>query len=160
MKNSRRSDRELASALHVSQPTVSRTIKKLEKQGIIKEYTMIPDFSKLGYKILAITLVKLKKPLNQEQIEKTREIAEEGLNAEVLKVIMLERGLGLDCDVVLITYHKDYSSLVKFVAWLRQLDFLAIKDVRNFLVNLDDKVRYRPFTFSALAEHVTQMKIE
>jgi DNA-binding Lrp family transcriptional regulator len=121
IRGSRRTDRELARALHVSQPTVSRTIKKLEEQGIIKEYTMIPNFSKLGYKILAITLVKLKKALNQEQIEKAREIAKEGQNAEALKVIMLERGLGLDSDGVLITYHKDYSSLVKFVAWLKPL---------------------------------------
>ena len=33
MKNSRRSDRELGKAIHVSQPTVSRTIKKLEKKA-------------------------------------------------------------------------------------------------------------------------------
>ena len=48
MKNSRRSDRDLAKAIGTSQPTVSRMIGKLEKEGIIKEYTMIPDFGKLG----------------------------------------------------------------------------------------------------------------
>lgn len=41
MKNSRRSDRELAKAIGVSQPTISRTIKRLEKEGYIREYTMI-----------------------------------------------------------------------------------------------------------------------
>jgi DNA-binding Lrp family transcriptional regulator len=56
MKNSRRSDRELAKAIGASQPTVSRIIKKLEKEKIIEEYTMIPNFSKLGYKILALPL--------------------------------------------------------------------------------------------------------
>ena len=59
MKNSRRSDRELATALRVSQPTVSRTIKKLEKEGYIKEYTMIPDFKKLGYEMIGITSLKV-----------------------------------------------------------------------------------------------------
>jgi len=35
MKNSRRSDRELARVLGLSQPTVGRMMKKLEKEGII-----------------------------------------------------------------------------------------------------------------------------
>jgi DNA-binding Lrp family transcriptional regulator len=36
MKNSRRSDREMARVLGLSQPTVGRMIKKLEKEGIIQ----------------------------------------------------------------------------------------------------------------------------
>src|SRR4030043_995608 len=67
MKNSRRSDRELARILGVSQPTVSRTISRLEKQGIIKEYTMIPDFKKLGYNILGVTVAKLNEPLSTSE---------------------------------------------------------------------------------------------
>jgi len=41
-------NRELARSPGVSQPTVSRIIKKLESKEIIKEYTMLPDFQKLG----------------------------------------------------------------------------------------------------------------
>ncbi|MFZ0965605.1 MAG: Lrp/AsnC family transcriptional regulator, partial [Candidatus Bathyarchaeia archaeon] len=48
MKNSRQSDRNLAKVIGVSQPTVTRIRNKLEKEGYIREYTMIPDFSKLG----------------------------------------------------------------------------------------------------------------
>lgn len=64
MKNSRRSDRELAKALDVSQPTISRLIKKLEKEKYIKEYTIMPDSHKLGYELAAFTLVELKKGLS------------------------------------------------------------------------------------------------
>jgi DNA-binding Lrp family transcriptional regulator len=64
MKNSRRSDRELAKAIGVSQPTVSRTIAKLEKDGVLKEWTVIPDFNKLGYQICALILQILKRPLS------------------------------------------------------------------------------------------------
>jgi len=60
MRNSRRSDRDIAKAIEVSQPTISRIIKKLEKEGYIEEYTMIPNFHKLGYEILALTFVKLR----------------------------------------------------------------------------------------------------
>ena len=55
LKNSRRSDRELAKVIGVSQPTVSRLIQKLEKQGLIREYTMIPDYVRLGFQIVSIT---------------------------------------------------------------------------------------------------------
>ena len=49
MKNSHRSDREIARAIGTSQPRVSRIIKKLEEEGVIKEYSVIPDFKRLSY---------------------------------------------------------------------------------------------------------------
>ena len=94
MKNSRRSDRELAKALGVSQPTVSRLIKKLEKDGFIKEYTIVPDFHKLGYELLALTFVELKKGLDQEGIEKARKTTREDLKKAPLEIVLFERGMG------------------------------------------------------------------
>jgi DNA-binding Lrp family transcriptional regulator len=60
ISNSRRSDRELARAIGVSQPTVSRMIRRLEMEGVVNEYTMIPDFRKLGYNLCAFIFLKLK----------------------------------------------------------------------------------------------------
>jgi len=54
IKNSRRSDREIAKTIGVSQPTVSRLIKKLEKERLL-DYTSTPDLRKLGFEILAFT---------------------------------------------------------------------------------------------------------
>ena len=71
---------------------------------------------------------------------------------------MLERGLGLAYDGVFLSYHDDYSSHVKFMKWLRQFDFLELEESGSFLINLEDIVRYRPLTFSTLANHVKQMK--
>ena len=74
LKNSHRSDRELARALGTSQPTVSRTREKLEKEGYINEYQIIPNFQKLGYHLFALTFftgtkvstsLKWKKPRNR-----------------------------------------------------------------------------------------------
>jgi len=72
MKNSRKSDRELAQAIGVSQPTVSRLIARLRKQGVIKEFTMIPDLTQLGFKIMAVIFLKLERndrPLSPKQLE-------------------------------------------------------------------------------------------
>lgn len=95
MKNSRRSDRELAKAIGVSQPTITRLIKKLEKEGYIKEYTMIPDFRKLGYELMALIFIKLKNTLSSEEAEKAREITQESLSKSAFGIVMLERGIGL-----------------------------------------------------------------
>jgi DNA-binding Lrp family transcriptional regulator len=44
-------------------------IKKLKKEGVIREYTMIPDFRKLGYKIIALTFCSPKeKPEEHEGV--------------------------------------------------------------------------------------------
>jgi len=57
VKNSRRSDRELAKAIGISQPTVSRIRMRLEKQGLI-DYSAVPNLAKLGFEIIAVVLGK------------------------------------------------------------------------------------------------------
>jgi DNA-binding Lrp family transcriptional regulator len=75
VRNSRKSDRELARIVGVSQPTVTRMRTRLEKEGIIREYTMLPDFTRLGYELLVFTFLKYEKPLNEEQYWEIREKA-------------------------------------------------------------------------------------
>jgi DNA-binding Lrp family transcriptional regulator len=158
MKNSRRSDRELAKATGLSQPTVSRLRMKLEKGGYIKEYTMIPDFEKLGYEILAITFVKLGKNLEPEQIDEARRIAKEDLEKTPFAVVMLERGLGLKYDGVIVAFYEDYVAYSKHMDVLKQYSFLETSEIESFLISLKDTVRYRPLTFKALAEHLLTWK--
>ncbi|MGB9134203.1 MAG: winged helix-turn-helix transcriptional regulator [Candidatus Bathyarchaeia archaeon] len=155
--NSRRSDRELAKAVGVSQPTVGRMIKKLEKEGYIREYTIVPDFQRLGYHLMALIFVKLKQGLTAEKIEETRRIAQESLKTGPFEVVMLERGIGLGYDGVFISFHKDYASYLALKDWFKRFTFLELTKLESFLINLDDKVRYRPLTFAALAKHVLLM---
>jgi hypothetical protein len=119
---------------------------------------MIPDFEKLGYQILALTFLKVTNALNKDQIGKVKEVIEKSLKTGPFEVVMLERGLGLDFDAALISYHTDYSSHVKLLEWLKQFDFISLEDTGSFLINLQDQVRYRPFSLSTLANHLLQMK--
>jgi DNA-binding Lrp family transcriptional regulator len=154
MKNARISDRELAKKIGSSQPTVTRTRRKLEKQGYIREYAMIPDFPKIGYKILALTFA-LSQALNKEEAERARKLLAESVKNRQFEFIMLERGLGLGFDAVIISLHKDYSSYVDVLKWLRGFDFVDVTKIDSFLVDLADEVHYRPLTFSTLAEHLS-----
>lgn len=157
MKNSRRSDRDLAKAIGVSQPTISRAIERLEKEGYIKEYTAIPDFAKLGYTLLAITFVKLKRYLTQDELEKARESAKSSIKGNS-NFIMLERGMGMQHDGVFMSFHEDYSSFVRHTEWLKQFDFLELADIQSFIINLKDDIRYRPLTLSTLAQHMLTLR--
>ena len=157
MKNCRRSDRQLAKALGVSQPAVTRTVHELEKEGIIKEYTAVPDFTKLGYTLLAVTLVKLKRHLSKDEIEKAKKSAKEGAE-DNLHFIMLERGMGMGYNGVFLSFHKDYASFTEHKKWLTQYDYLEIADIQSFLIDLKDEVHYRALTFSTLAKHILTLQ--
>src|SRR3972149_8729080 len=77
MKDSHRSDRRLAKALGVSQPTVTRRRAMLEK-NYIEGYTIIPKFGQIGFEIAAFTFLKskLKQKTGQEKEEGLKKMKE------------------------------------------------------------------------------------
>jgi len=159
IQNGRKSDRQLVKELGVSQPTASRTRRKLEDNGFIKEYTSIPDFEKIGYQILAVTFVKLDKTLDSKSIEEAREHAKDFLNNNP-EIVMIERGIGMGYDGIIMSYHEDYASYQEFTDKLKELDYLDLSKIDSFLINLQDKIQYRSFTFSTLAKHFLKIQKE
>lgn len=157
LKNSRRSDRELAAVLGVSQPTVSRTIKKLEKEGIIREYTIMPDFNKLGYHICALTFADFQTP---EDLQAMRRLIDDyGKRlSEIPQAVLIERGLGENSNGVVASFHENYSDYMEFQRWLRQFGALTTYKLHSFIIDLNDKIHYRYLTFSTLAKHLLEMK--
>lgn len=156
MKNSRRSDRELAKTLHISQPTVSRIIKRLEKLGIIKEYTMIPDFSKLGYEIMGITSLKVveKPPTGFKDIRKvTLETEKSNPHAG----LMIVNGIGNNKNRLFIDFYKDYSTYTQVIKVLKELPFIDVESVETFMVDLRDEANLRVLSTSVIAQHLAEM---
>jgi DNA-binding Lrp family transcriptional regulator len=151
MKNSRRSDRELAKAIGTSQPTVSRIIKKLEKEGIIKEYTMIPDFAKLGYELMSVLFIKVKEMGKPEDFKRVSEVTAEEVRKNVFPDLLNEAGLGLGFDGIVVTLHRSYSDYKKQLDYARSRSFVKAERVDGFLINLKDPVHYRSLTLSVVA---------
>ena len=54
LKNSNRSNRELAKAIGVSAATVINHIQRLESAGVITDYTVMLDFERLGFELTVI----------------------------------------------------------------------------------------------------------
>lgn len=158
IRNSRRSDRQLAKAIGVSQPTVSRMIKKLEENGVVNEYTMIPNLNKLGYNLCAIIFLKLGE-LPDGNVNKVREAVKESLGKSNYMILMLERGIGYGHDAVMVCLYKDYSSYVEHKNVIRKFPYITPSKVDSFLIDLNDEVHYRYLTFSSLTRDL-QRSIE
>jgi len=155
MKNSRRSDRELARVLRVSQPTVSRTIKRLEEEGYIKEYTMIPDFSKLGYEIMGITSLNVEeklpggfKEIRKATLEAERSAPHAGL--------MIVNGMGNNKNRLFIDFYENYSAYAKVIDTLKKLPFINIESLDTFLVDLKDEANLRVLSTAMVAQRIAE----
>ncbi len=59
-RDGRASFRTLAGRLGVSTSTVSHRVKHMEEAGIIRGYAPLLDYRKLGYRLTAITKIKVK----------------------------------------------------------------------------------------------------
>jgi DNA-binding Lrp family transcriptional regulator len=129
LKNSKRSDRELARALGVSQPTITRTRQKIESEGYIRGYTIIPNWKKLGFEIIALTFTKMDPNLlSEEMIGKVKEYA-----AKFPNTIYATSGEGLGMTGLIISFHKDYRDYAQKLALFRMDWGKYMEDIESFV---------------------------
>ncbi len=144
LKDAKRSDRELAKVLGVSQPTVSRMRSRLVKEGVIQEFTVIPDFVKMGYEIMAISCIKTKITIMTE--EKAEKWWKKRPN-----VILVSKAQGMGKDGVIISLHKSYTDYSNFLAenLLEWGD--DVEEYDSMLIDLKGRI-VKPFSLRYLAE--------
>ena len=114
MKDSHRSDRQLAKALGVSQPTVTRRRAILE-ENYIEGYTIIPKFGKIGFEIAAFTFLKskLKQQTGQERDKALKKLNEWYMNQP--NVLLVQDGIGMGWDAVCVSLHASFSDYAEFM---------------------------------------------
>ncbi|MDH5531945.1 MAG: winged helix-turn-helix transcriptional regulator [Candidatus Bathyarchaeota archaeon] len=112
LRDSKRSDREIAKVIGVSQPTITRMRNRLVEEGVVREFTVIPDFAKMGYEILAISFVECRRGMAIEGLE------EKAQNwwKRYPNVIFASRGQGMGMDGVIISLHKNYTDYSNFLS--------------------------------------------
>jgi DNA-binding Lrp family transcriptional regulator len=151
LKNSKRSDREIANVMGVSQPTVSRTRSRLDKEGYVKTYTVIPDFGKLGYEILAFTFTKMKSYPSQEKAGNIVQLAQEWVSNRP-NIIFAADGEGLGKDVITISFHRNYSEYADFMRTFAMEWGEIISGFDSFLVSLESGYKMKPLDLKYLAD--------
>ncbi|MEM2102847.1 MAG: AsnC family transcriptional regulator [Candidatus Bathyarchaeia archaeon] len=160
MKDCRRSDGELAKALGLSRVTVRRLIRKLNEEKYISEYAAVPNFAKLGFGVLAVSLVKCEKNISLEEYERIIDAGEK-LDEEVgLPVVTAVKGVGSDYDLLLVSVHKDFSDYREMIVKLRQLPCFAKASFKTFVANLVSSKRGCPLTFASLARYLSKLVLE
>lgn len=156
MKNSRKSDKDLARAIGCSQPTVSRVRGKLEKEGYIKEYTAIPDFHKLGFEIVAITFSSFIRELASEELEELRRTSKELEKKNPAAILMAMNGMGLGCNRVFISFHKNYSSYMKTIGLIKRIPNVDASHVESFVISLVGEEHFQPLTLLTIAKYLIE----
>jgi DNA-binding Lrp family transcriptional regulator len=146
LKGSKRSDRELAKVVGVSQPTITRMRQRLVKEGAIKHFTVIPDFVKMGYEIMVISHIKNKALVVTELEEKAEKHWKKYPN-----VIFVSRAEGMGKNGVLISLHKSYTDYSDFLAEnLREWgDYIESYD--SMFINLNGRI-VKPLSLTYLGE--------
>lgn len=144
LRDSKRSDRDLAKLLKVSQPTITRVRHKLVKDGLIRQFTIVPDFAKLGFEIFAISCFKSK--VKEESAEKARKVTMSKPN-----IVLAAECDGMGMNVVLVSLHKNYSDYVNFMRELRLEGGTDMESSSSLIVSLNGTV-VKPFSLKYLAE--------
>jgi DNA-binding Lrp family transcriptional regulator len=161
LKDSKRSDRELAKVLRVSQPTITRRRNRMVEQGVIQGFTIIPDFVKIGYEIMAITLIKAMGIFTKKDYADIQGQGLKWLENEPA-IIMGGACEGMGMNSFILSLHKSYSDYNKFMLKLRLEMGDFIDDVQSILVDLRATKRLKPLHLKYLAEEEPsqQMKLK
>jgi len=143
LKDSKRSDREIAKIMGVSQPTISRMRQRLTENGIIQEFTVIPDFTKMGFQIMAISSFKLKVAKDIEGLTK--------LMMTRPNVIFSSIAEGMGKNGIIISFHRNYPDFSNFISNLRAEGNAIIDDIDSMLISLENQI-VKPLSLKYLAE--------
>jgi DNA-binding Lrp family transcriptional regulator len=112
---------KIASKLGISAGTAFNHVKNLEKKGVLKGFTVILDWVKLGYSLTAVILIQAE---GGHLIDIENEIAK---TANVVAVYDITG----DFDVAVVSKFKDRASLSTFIKHL-----LATPHVRRTVTNV------------------------
>lgn len=153
VKNARVSDRKLAKALGVSQPTVTRRRTRLEKNGML-EYTVIPDFKELGFEMLVLSFYSWT-PEAAAKLAENRGKIMNRLHSFLLKhknIIFTANGRGFGMERMMISVHESYSDYLRLMNAVREEwgDYLSKRE--SFVISLETDVVGRQLSFTSLAE--------
>jgi DNA-binding Lrp family transcriptional regulator len=123
--------RELASNLGVSTTTVASRVSRLQAAKVIKGYSTIVDFQKLGYELTVVTEILVSKG---KLLEMEQEIA------RVPGVVAVYDVTG-EIDAIVISKCRDREELSRFTKGLLSMDFVERTNSHVVLTTVKEDLR-------------------
>jgi len=129
LQNGRDSYREMAKALKLSPATIMKRVRGLEREGVIKSYTVALDYEKLGYDLHVIIDVR---------VAKGKLHMVENKIARHNNVLAVYDNTG-SFDATVIARFKTRASLDKFLKTLQTYDFVERTETKLILSTIGKK---------------------
>lgn len=131
-KDARLSYRSIADRLQIAAGTVHNRVKKLEEKGIIKGYSVVVDYEKLGYQLTALTLARVRG--GGKLLEVEEKIAQH-------ERVMAVYDITGDADVAVISRFKSRKDLDTFIKGV-----LTIPDIERTNTSIVLNIRKEQWT--------------
>jgi len=131
LRDSKQSLREIAAKARVSVGTVLARVKRMEKAGVIKDYTVILDYEKLGYELTAVTEITASKG---KLLEVDREIAKMPMTCAVYDITGLT-------DAIVIAKFKSREELSNFTKTLLAIPHVERTNTHIVLTTIKEDFR-------------------
>jgi DNA-binding Lrp family transcriptional regulator len=131
LSDGRASYRDIHSALDVSTSTVAARVSRLERDGLVRGYTGIIDFEKLGYEITAVTEILVSKG---KLLEMEREIAK-------LPGVCAVYDVTGEIDGIVVAKFKDREELSRFTKGLLTMPFVDRANTHVVLTTVKEDFR-------------------
>lgn len=131
LEDARFSSRQIAKKVGVSVGTVLARIKKMEREGLIKGYSVLLDHDKLGYELTVVTEITVSKG---RLVETEKEIA------KIPSVCCVYDVTGLT-DAVIIAKFKGREELGQFTKQLLALPYIERTNTHVVLTTIKEDFR-------------------
>ncbi|MFQ5761926.1 MAG: Lrp/AsnC family transcriptional regulator [Candidatus Bathyarchaeia archaeon] len=131
LKDARRSSREVARKIGISTGTVLTRLKRMEKEGVIRGYTININHERLGYELTAVTEISVSKG---KLLDMEKEIA------KLPNVCAVYDTTGLT-DAMVIAKFKTREELSRFTKTLLTMPFVERTNTHLVLTTVKEDFR-------------------
>jgi len=148
LKNCKISDQEIARKLKTSRPTILKIRKRLGKKGIIKGYSTLIDFEKIGLNLQAVILYRWKDYSKSKELESIIKFI-----SSLPEVILFVKGEGVGSKTdLIISVHEDLKDYEKFIRKLKYQWKDNVENVDVFLSSVDGILKNYEFSSPAISK--------